>query len=423
MSKKEIPYAFCTAPWVHAHVAANGKRRLCCIAEEAPEQYSKLPWNEFKNSEYMKNVRKQMLENKVPPECKICENPNRVETMRDKWISMYPGESAAAVESTAPDGSTDFKIKYLDYRSNLCNLKCRTCDPSASSSFHTLVSKNFNTDLKAMFGDIGETSPMPTVKNYESIYSKEAMQFCETEDLTRIYFAGGEPFVESSHLPLLQKLVDQKKASNVILAYNTNLGYSLNTLKAWLELAVHFKEIYFFVSIDGEGDIAEYIRAGLKFKNFETNLDYLIQNKPPELRLYLDITFTSLNLFFMQEFADFAIRKNVQTTGKLMVFGENSFPLLRCESISQNVKQKLLTEWNSYFAKLTESQKNLVNVLDGTMKLFGTTTPTQFVSKNESLHRLKTFENLHPNESKFLELLSRKPLGTEWCRELTNETI
>jgi hypothetical protein len=207
------------------------------------------------------------------------------------------------------------------------------------------------------------------------------------------------------------------------LAYNTNLGYSLNTLKAWLELAVHFKEIYFFVSIDGEGDIAEYIRAGLKFKNFETNLDYLMQNKPPELRLYLDITFTSLNLFFMQEFADFAIRKNVQTTGKLMVFGENSFPLLRCESISQNVKQKLLTEWNSYFAKLTESQKNLVNVLDGTMKLFGTTTPTQFVSKNESLHRLKTFENLHPNESKFLELLSRKPLGTEWSRELTNETI
>lgn len=419
--KKDIPAAFCVAPWLHAHVGAGGERRLCCISHKAPERFAKLPWNDFKNSDYMKKTRKKMLNNEVPVECIPCELPNRTGIYRDHLNHLYQEELQEILNSTNEDGSTDHKVKFLDYRSNLCNLKCRTCAPVNSSAHHSHVIKNFNSERQRLFGDLDKISPKETFEFFKSNYAVEALSFCETEDIDRVYFAGGEPFLEPSHLPFLKKLIEHGGASQVELSYNTNLSYPVRMLEEWIQLAHQFKKIQMMVSIDGAGPVAEYIREGLDLEVFERNLDFLIQKKSENVQVVLDITFTSLNLFFMKEFAEFALSKRLPTTAKLMVDGARSFPLLRCEIIPDKIKKSLLTQWNDFYFGLHDDHKNLVGPLNITMDFYRSTTSKDFSGLGDILLRLQQYEKMHPDSRKFFDILKTKPLGTEWFNHLQSE--
>lgn len=72
-----IPQSFCVAPWIHAHVGANGRRRLCCISNEVPHEFAKIKYDDFKNSSYLKNIRQKMMSGVLPDECHNCVNLNR----------------------------------------------------------------------------------------------------------------------------------------------------------------------------------------------------------------------------------------------------------------------------------------------------------------------------------------------------------
>ena len=49
-----IPQSFCVAPWIHAHVGANGRRRLCCISNEVPQEFAKIKYDDLVNKENYK---------------------------------------------------------------------------------------------------------------------------------------------------------------------------------------------------------------------------------------------------------------------------------------------------------------------------------------------------------------------------------
>lgn len=417
-SKKEKTQAFCVAPWLHAHVDAEGDRRLCCISDKAPEAYAKLPWQDFKNSEYMKRIRTQMLSNQVPTECSACETPNRKHVYRDHLNNEYGSEIPEILENTEADGSTSQKIRFLDYRSNLCNLKCRTCTPSTSSANHSFLLKNFNAEKRWLFGDLERSTPKSIMEYYKAVYAVEALELASTESIDQIYFAGGEPLLEQGHLLLLKKLSEDKKASHVSLAYNTNLSYSTRILEEWLPVASDFKRTQVFISLDGTGEVGEYIRNGLEMNLFNKNLDFLIQNKPQRMDLVLDLTLTSLNIFFLKDFAKYALSKGLKTQAKLMVNGAFSFPLLRCEIIPSAVKHLLLGQWDEYFSDLSENDRQLLAGLNEAMEVFRAAPFDSFRGLDKALIRLKMFESIYPDTNSFLGLLKKDPLGSVWCEIL-----
>ena len=65
---------FCILPWIHMFISTTGTYRPCCVSsefsnrhkvfEESPEDYL--------NSEDVKNLRKQLLNNEKPNICKTC---------------------------------------------------------------------------------------------------------------------------------------------------------------------------------------------------------------------------------------------------------------------------------------------------------------------------------------------------------------
>lgn len=147
------------------------------------------------------------------------------------------------------------------------------------------------------------------IHQYTQKYSAEVFQLIKENEIDRFYFAGGEPVLEPMHLKLLDELILTGRHNCTQLIYNTNLSYSESILENWILRINQFKNVKIFVSLDGFGNVGEYIREGLNFEIFKKNLNRLILCS--EVEVVLDKTLTSLNLFFLEDFVNFALNSGV----------------------------------------------------------------------------------------------------------------
>jgi hypothetical protein len=87
-------------------------------------------------------------------------------------------------------------------------------------------------------------------------------------DIKHIHMSGGEPLMITQHYEFLQGYVDNNKAKDITLNYNTNLS---NIPQRALDLWEHFKKIELRTSIDAAGALNEYIR-------YPSNWDIVLRN-------------------------------------------------------------------------------------------------------------------------------------------------
>ena len=163
-SKKEIDKqfpseTFCALPWLHISTRPNGHMRVCCTANASGiavnakstkktgsetgvlRRDDGLPANlattgllEAWNNEYMKGVRKMMLNGEKPPSCIKCfkeeeagHRSKRIWETR-KWINELGIEDI--IGETKEDGSIQPKVRYIDLRlGSKCQLACVMCSP------------------------------------------------------------------------------------------------------------------------------------------------------------------------------------------------------------------------------------------------------------------------------------------------------
>ena len=132
----------CAVPWMHLAFEPNGKVVPCCLTSYHnyfAGDLNKQTIEEIWNSENMKSLRREFMEDKEPKICSTCFDRERVtgESGRrfhnrdfGKVIDIIP-------EITESDGTCKkMELKYWDFRfSNLCNFKCRSCGPRYSSAW------------------------------------------------------------------------------------------------------------------------------------------------------------------------------------------------------------------------------------------------------------------------------------------------
>lgn len=256
---------FCPIPWNHSMLAIDGSYRMCCLAKYpenslSPQEASfNNDINEYRNTSSIINVRKQMLYGtELPNICEGCIEDEKIGNLskRQSVNLSYPEMYDKAKKLTQQDGTidtNDFPITYQDIRfSNECNLKCTICD--------AFNSNQWGKETQELLG-----RPVPKYRiDFEN--SKYFKSLCNINNkVERIYFAGGEPLIHKAHHLYLQYLVDNNKAKNISLEYNTNL-LSLNTrvLKLW----ENFKKVEVFISADGIKDYYDFLRYPGKWSVF-----------------------------------------------------------------------------------------------------------------------------------------------------------
>ena len=299
----------CALPFTHLATHPTGHTSLCCLSDHTRcASHAKIgkrtlslndtPIHTMLNSDPYRQARLDMLAGKEPDVCKRCFDEERkgIKSKRLVENERYLNSSLDAIGSVAENGTIkNLDLQFVELRlGNICNLKCRTCNPVSSSKWikeHTEMRKE-----------------MPFLTNYTDVETGiwfERDEFWQellnaSPNLKKIYINGGEPTLVEKHFTFLQRLIDLDRASSVELWYNINL----TTLPAELvEMWRKFKSITVTVSIDDLGPRNEYIRTGSDWREILDNLNKLTNTSGIEIDICQ--TVSMYNAFYLDEFYKF----------------------------------------------------------------------------------------------------------------------
>lgn len=307
---------FCVAPWYQALISQYGYVEPCCVSrlqhdenvESGYEGYGSLNDDTFSNiinSDQIKQLRKNMLNDKYSKKCEVCikqYEANGSRSHRQEYNKLYIDRYFDLINQTDDDGAIpDFKPTFLDIRfSNLCNLKCRKCTPMFSSS------------LLKEYEDLNGPQPRYKfgIENVEKFINDITpyLQYVEV-----INFAGGEPFLSKEHYLFLKKL-DELGLHNITINYNTNLStlkYRNNDL---VQIFTKFKNLNVCASLDDSYERGEYIRYGTKWNNVLNNINILKTNN---IKYAIVCSVDILNIFHFTDFINEWIDSGLITINKV----------------------------------------------------------------------------------------------------------
>ena len=274
-------------PFTGLATREDGAVKVCCrshpignIQEETLEEI----WN----NDNMKRIRKQVLNNERPAECAPCFNleDQGVQSLRQRHtagvipearINLYPD----ALDALQDDYSMPFELPTMEIKlNNLCNLRCRMCNPLDSTSWKDWnqvtdfykKEDNFLVPLIEKTVDVpGQyIGPFDNSDNWWNSFEKLLPYF------RRVEFAGGEPLMDPYHYRILDMLAPY--GDNIEIKYATN-GTTLGIKGG---RTVHdywpkFKSVAVNVSIDGIGDSYEYIRGNSDWDKLVNNIKVIQQ--------------------------------------------------------------------------------------------------------------------------------------------------
>jgi len=270
--------SFCIAPWMSAHTWPDGRVLPCCLYNTNPAEYEETdklipPFGNVNDSELKdvwnsnkyKEMRVQMLDGKKPSGCSRCYHleDNNESSYRQKFTRDFE-HTFEMVNQTEEDGHlNDMKLYAWDFRiSNFCNFKCRSCGVDLSSSWYTdqiaLFPEEADFRKKGLISVTDKSSFMDMINPH--------YQYVE-----EIYFAGGEPLMMPEHYEILDKLVEEGRTETAI-RYSTNFSKLRFGKKNILDIWKNFKNLSLYISVDGVGNIGEYVRKGYKHQEFIDNI-------------------------------------------------------------------------------------------------------------------------------------------------------
>ena len=292
---------FCILPWMHLATNARGRLRVCCNStpgknfilkeDNTPYKLHKDDLKEAWNSPVYKKIREQMLNGERPEMCTRCfrEEDAGLKSARNAWNDKWKKDQNYNIESP-------FDIRYVDLRlGNLCNLKCRMCNPYASNQWVKewgLVEDALSESEYKRLSKMDWPEIEKTWKNLFSIAST----------VEEIYLTGGEPTIIKEQHRLLDYFIERGTAKQIRLKYNTNLT---NVPKHLLDKWTKFKKVQLNCSIDAVGDLDRYIRYPSSWPTIEKNWHTIRQL--PNANIEIHCTVQMYNILKLHELIEWAI--------------------------------------------------------------------------------------------------------------------
>lgn len=237
----------CKVPWVSITLSGNGQIKPCCVYRGGEYSYHRgdtldSVWKE------LDTLREQFIRGEKPERCQQCWDREASlghsrRTWYDDKIEQWPD---------AYELDPEMKLRHMDLNfGNTCNLKCRMCGSWGSTAWFkeeqqlNAINPDFNRDA---------SNPKPTIIP-ASYWTERRDMF---EHLERIDFKGGEPLMQEGMYEFLEYLVEWGIAKNITIAYTTNGTKTPERLK---ELWPKFKSVRLVVSVEGTGELYQYIRG------------------------------------------------------------------------------------------------------------------------------------------------------------------
>lgn len=303
----KLPEHFCSVPFALFSSKPDGSIRLCnysqtaYVLNEEGQRYnlSENTIDEVWHSKWMNRFREKMLSQNVPAECQVCHKEEACGKTSKRFIEnkKYLEKSQDSISYAEKNhGKVETFPVHFDLRlGNLCNLKCRTCNPLFSSTWAKEVeSYPDSVVLQAYQGSLDRARTNKSWHKDPAVWAK----FHDIAgSIEEIYLTGGEPMMIKEHYSLLKFLTENDYAKNITIRYSTNLTMLPDE---FLQYAPSFKKISMSCSIDAYGLRNDWLRSPSKWAKIEENFMKALM-LPDSVYLDINATLSIFNVYYFDE--------------------------------------------------------------------------------------------------------------------------
>ena len=303
---------WCIDPFIQMAHTADGFFRVCCIGEVHRERTDlntkEMTPLEYWNSDVSKQIRNDMFK---PLEefsdvtkfaCSQCLKNNRdgVRSRRQTENIRYKDNKKAKLNVIKHIKNIDYTyddLLYVNFKvlGNICNLKCVMCSANASSKIAAEAKQHYGFPRGWSAGDKAELEPFtPDTRND---YFTELQKIIDS--IPKFNLVGGENLIHPDFPQLFQMFIDSPNIGNIDMLIITNGTIVPNIVQ---ENAHLFKSMSILISMDGVFERGSYVRSGLNWKKFDTNVRKFASN--PNVFLRLVPAIQMLNVGYVKEMHD-----------------------------------------------------------------------------------------------------------------------
>ena len=310
--------SFCPNLFNHVMNDSFGVYKACCM--HVPDNTNGIaegisverPIEEFWNNPKLVQQRVKSIQGEYIRECEVCykAEQNGGTSLRKDLVKEYENNKQfiEKVQRTIQNNGVmlDFPSSVEFRVGNLCNLKCRMCQPQDSN----LINNEYK-EIISSTSDESIISLLPTIENPVDMDTDAFIQSVKDNivkvDIMR--FSGGEPLINKSFYKLLDFFVESGHSRDIDLRINTNMTkLTEETLHKFLK----FKNVNIDFSIDGIEDTYEYIRYPMKWSIINKKIEMLesfLKKFNPKINVYVNFTVQTYNILHMLDFIDYFIPK------------------------------------------------------------------------------------------------------------------
>lgn len=426
------PNTLCLAPWTHTYLSPQTERRMCCASREPAQnfeqyidtaagtgKYIPITLEQHWNSDHMKSVRRRMLAGETLPECDVCNNKLlNTSVYRDYFTHLFAHKLDEVYSSTTPDGGTTMAPVSWDYRfSNLCNFKCRTCGDMLSSSWES---------EEKIHGMVDWDNPKnhwmrPLVRREISAFQDSQIEAefadaVESHRVEEIYWVGGEPLMYEQHWRYMPRIIELGDGDKLYARYNTNLSrVTFGGLNLFRDILDNIRDWQICASIDGTGEIGEYIRTGLDYRTFVKNFEQGLQYQRNRRQMRLDFTLTLPGMFEVNNIQRLASGYDVELLAKVIF----SFtPDIIMSPLA--LPRELLDDWvNELIPSCTSGAMRDVLLQLKNRPTFEQQWPNEWrAGLVRGKQRVLKLEQIRTQSTSMTEILSQRPAVLKWWNEI-----
>lgn len=344
---------YCPLPFKHVFIESRGIKPCCSYKFVKPVSV-----DEWTKSDELRELQTTILKGEIPNGCNSCiefedktNHSTRLGALKDYGNKIF----------------TETNIDYVDYRSsNICNFKCRSCEPFYSNGIgneikHNEPLKNFlsikNDHLNGLAlpeSKIASTDTEDHEWIIENLYS-----------LTRLMITGGEP----TKIPSVKKIIDHIRHHKI---YTVQLMITSNgsfTDPYWVEITKELPNIHWTLSLDAVGTAAEIIRSGTIWSVVSRNIEIMFDIAPS---VNIGTVITNLNVFQLKPLFrfvnDLGQKYSHRSNGRTQFIQFCQWPMYMAPDILDEDQKKQALDYLSKFEK-TGLQQSQIDTIDGLIKL------------------------------------------------------
>ena len=306
--------SFCGAKWFNATTWLGSGTTASCHhppAHKIPLVEVEADFTAIHNTKHKKEMRRMMQTGERPRECEYCW---KMEDMGKDAVSdrtfksiIYSDEELQRAYEMDHNESVNLKTFEIAF-DRTCNLACSYCNASFSTTWAKDIKNNGEytnlvSDGAGAFRQDGSWT-QPYKNDEDNPYIQAFWKWWDnglSESLEELRITGGEPLMSGNTWKLFDWFEAQD--SNMRFAINSNLIAKKDIVDKLIAKTQSIKHFELYTSCEAVGAQAEYIRDGLVYEQWLTNIKRILTEANYK-GVHIMMTINSLCLFSITDFLD-----------------------------------------------------------------------------------------------------------------------